>query len=128
MDDFKAIILAMVILILPEALIWYFVPFWYAWALGVVFGTIWTIVVIYAYVDAMEGWRFFLSGMLGVLNLPSALLVPNGLSFSAIDVLMFTALSITGFYNFYRVNFLEESEEEKEEEKAQDKEWEDKKW
>jgi hypothetical protein len=133
MNDLTIIILALVVLVLPEALIWYFLPFWYAWALGLFFGLLWTHGFLFLFNDddELQGTHYFWAGMIGVLNLPSVFLAPaNGVSFSIGAFLAFTGAIILGFSNLYRANFGEhESHEEQKEKEVKEKiEWEDKKW
>jgi hypothetical protein len=133
MNDLKTIILALVVLVLPEALVWYFLPFWYAWALGLFFGLLWTHGILFLFNGdgELQGTHYFWAGMIGVLNLPSVFLAPaNGVSFSIWAFLTFTSVILLGFSNLYRANFRqnESQEEQKEKEVKENKEWEDKKW
>jgi len=132
MNDLTIIILGLVILVLPEALIWYFLPFFYAWGLGVFFGLLWTHGILFLFNDdgELQRTRGFWAGMVGVLNMPSVFLAPaSGLSFIG-PLMSFTGTIMIGFSIFYQANFgKHESQEEQKEREVRDKiEWEDKKW
>jgi hypothetical protein len=115
-----------------EFLIWYFLPFWYAWAFGLFLGLAWTYSMLWVFNDneQIQRTRGLYAGMFGILNMPAVFLSPEGPTFSVGGFMSFLGVMTVGFSVFYQANFKDtvdrEAEEEQEEEEK--KEWKDKKW